>query len=600
MQEEKLQLELERLGQKIEGLEKPVLMCERKSSLKNGILEKIAIAEKCDVNPEFAGVVGYIGKILTLFKLDLVKRVEIKERIFSAIESVPQKSFFFRNFFVFNKKLISGFVAMALFFGMFSYVRVDTSVVMAQSFTILESFSGDVEVLRGGEELEIVSGMELFEGDLIFTHEDGNAVVRYFDDSVTRLSSNTRISINKLFKVYGKVNTYVEVALENGMVWSRVVNPMGGDSSFVLKARDVETTAQKAAFNTSFDDGKIEVEVFNSSVDVKKGNEVEKIVRGQKAVVNGDVRIVVLSDGDSSADWVKNNLESDRIYLTAAEDRLLDAKIQRMGEDVSIGKSFREDVAIFLTFNDIERKKKELDIAEKNLIAAEIKLSKKNLSDKDKEDIEFALKDFANKAKEFGKTVKEVGYSDEKYSGELKDFLDNKILVHQKELVGIMPGSNFYEVKTLIDEVSLFGAVDESEFVEKKLNQVSERLAVAENAVVLGQEDVAKSILDDLKGELNGVNEMISEMRQNAPNLALSLVPKVDEVQRYLMVVGEKANPSKVVIEKDMEIVVDGVVVEGLVVEEELDVEVADSDVSKNQYGIYVKGDKLLPSEFAR
>jgi hypothetical protein len=609
-EEEQSQLDLDKLAQKIMGIEKPFLISQKRNVLRNNILKQVAVANEYETETQFSKVIVYIKKLAGLLNLDFSRRAEMKERVFAAIENTPQRSFFLRNLLVFHKKLISGAVLASLFMGMFSFVSVDTSVVMAKTFTMLEFSQGEVDVVRDGKSIEVVAGMDLFEGDEVVTGDDGMAVVKYFDDSITRLSSNTEVIINKLFRAEGSVQTYVEVALESGTVWSRVMNAVGGESAFVLRAKDVQTKAKKATFNAKLADDKLEVEVFNRSVDIDRGGEVEKVLRGQKAVINGEVEIVALVESEKNLDWVKDNLESDKVYLAAVEDRLLDAKIKSMGKDAPIGTSFREDVAVFLTFNDVDKQKKELDIAEKNLIAAEIKLSRPNLSESEKVEAEMALIAFADEAKEFNQTVKEVGYSDQKYSEELKQILDNKVLTHQKELSVIMPDSPLYQVKEVVDEVALAGISDSTELVEKKLDQVSEKLAVAEDAAVLGQTEVAKEVVDNSKEELGNVVEMIDTIEQSTPESVSTLTPKVDEVQQYLTavsvapVVVDIVTPVETVVNPELTTtVLTSVptasmteVATPVVIEEEI----LDEDIKKIDYDIYVKGEKILPSGFIR
>ncbi|MFA7685431.1 MAG: FecR domain-containing protein [Candidatus Gracilibacteria bacterium] len=615
IKDEELQPDLEKLAQEILGLEKPVLLSAKKDFLRDNILKQVSLAKEYDVETQFSKVIGYIKRLAGLLKLDLPKRAGMKERVFAAIENTTQKSFFWRNLVIFNKKMISGSIVALLFLGMFSFVSVDTSVVMAQTFTVIESFTGEVDVVRDGKAMEVVSGMDLFEGDEIVTGGDGLVVVRYFDDSITRLSANTEVIINKLFRTEGSVQTYVEIGLESGVVWSRVMNAVGGESAFVLKAKDVQTKAKKATFNVKLADDKLEVEVFNRSVDISRGDKSEKVLRGQKALINGQVEVVALAESEKNVDWVKTNLESDKQYLAVAEERLLDAKIESMGKDAPIGTSFREDVAVFLTFNDVDKQKKELDIAEKNLIAAEIKLSNPDLSEEDKIEAEGALTSFADKAKVFNKTVKDVGYSDQKYSQELKQFLDNKILTHQKELSTIMPDSPLYQVKEVVDEVALAGISDSTELVGKTLDQVSEKLAVAEDAAVLGRTDVSQEVVDNSKKELGNVVEMIDVIGQSTPEAVSTLVPKVDEVQQYLTAVsndpvvvesvltviptttGVTTEPVTTVPEVGVPVVdsIEVVIPEVVEVEEPIDTSVKEMD-----YGIYIKGDKLLPPGFSR
>lgn len=607
---------LEKLAQKMLALDKPVLCSQKKDDLRESILRQISLVKKYETEVEFAGLIGYIRKIVSFFKLDIQKRANMKERIFAAIEAVPQKNFFFQNLFALHKRLVSGVLVVLLFFGMFSFVNLDTSIVMASTFTTVESFIGDVGVTRGGDLVPVHRGMELFEGDKISTGSDGMVVVKYFDDSITRFAPETNVVINKLFKFENNVESYVEIFLEQGVVWSKVFNLVGDDSAFVLKARDVSAVAKKAAFNAEFKNQKLEVKVFNRTVDVHKNDKIEKVTKGHKAVVNGDVEIVSLPESEKNSVWIKDNLESDKEYLAAVEDRLLDAKVKSM--DVSIGTSLREDIAVFLTFNDVDKQKKELDLAEKDLIAAEVKLSDPNLSSEEKSRAEAALAAFSDKAKEFNELVKEVGYSDEKYSAELREYLDNKVLMHQKDLSVIMPNSPLYEVKKVVDDVALVGIEDDTELVEKKLDQVAENLSVAEDATILGQPEVARAVVDDSKEELNSVVQMIDTLEEESPGVVTTLVPKVDEVQQYLTVVSTDSAESPtnvstsvepVATDISTEIVTDVVqsvpeipsITVPVPVSEPVSVPVSeDTSIQKTEYGIYVKDDKPLPAGFNR
>ncbi|MFA6918290.1 MAG: DUF5667 domain-containing protein [Candidatus Gracilibacteria bacterium] len=531
------QSDLEKLGQKILTLERPILSNQKRDILKNNILKSVSVSKKYDVGTDFVGVVSYIRRFADMLNLSSHKRVMMKERVFSAIENIHQRSFFVQNVFGLYKRLISGVVVASMFFAMFSFVNVNVSVVMAETFTTLESFTGDVHIVRDGKELVVKNGMEFFEGDKISTGDDGMVVVRYFDDSITRLAANTDVVINRLFKPEGTVETYVEVSLIDGVVWSRVLSLVGDESAFVLKANDVSATTKKATFNSALKDKKLELDVFNRSVDVHKDDKVSKILKGQQAVINGYVEVSQLSESKKNVAWVKDNLESDKQYLAAAEDRLLDAKVKSMGSDVSIGTSFREDVSVFLTFNDVDKQKKELDLAEKAFVAAEIKLSNPNLAKNDRAEVEKGLVAFYDEVKSFDELVKEVGYSDKKYSDELKQYLDNKIMTHQKELSVILPDSPLYEAKRMVDNVALVNVDNDTELVEKKLDQVSEKLATAEDAAILGQTDVARAVVDDSKRELDNVEKIVDTMTQNTPGSVNGLAPKINEVKEYLTVV---------------------------------------------------------------
>lgn len=622
-----LQPDLEKLAQKILSLEKPVLGSQKKNILKNNILKNISAGCVAQADAEFAGLVAYIRRLAGLLKPDTRTRVVMKENVFAVVERIPQRSFFIQNLFALHKRLISGAVVVALFLGMFSYVNVDTSVVMAQTFTTLESFTGEVHVVRNGVEANVYGGMDIVEGDRIFTGSDGMVVVKYFGDSITRLAADTDVVINRLFRPEGSVETYVEVSLVDGVVWSRVLSLVGDQSAFVLKANDVSATTKKATFNVELRNQKLELEVFNRSVDVRKNDQVARVMKGQKAVVNGDVKVKKLVESERNEAWVKTNLESDKQYLAVVEDRLLDAKIKSMGSDVSLGNSFREDVAVFLTFNDVDKQKKELDLAEKDLVAAEIKLSDPNLSADEKARVEEVLASFSARAKDFNDLVRQVGYSDKEYAEELKLYLDNKILAHQKELSVILPDSPLYVVKKVVDDAALANIEDKAELVEKKLDQVSEKLATAEDAAALGQTGVALAVVDDSKRELNNVVQILDTMEQKTPEAVETLAPKVDEVKQYLTAVS--TDPVVTAVETSVPVVTSATattttepvtattqtvaspttpvtattqVVQpttSVIPEQPVD-DPVDTTTTQSEYGVYMNGDKPLPPGLGR
>jgi len=143
---------------------------------------------------------------------------------------------------------------------------LELGVVEASSFTTLEYSEGDVQVLRDGREIGVLPGMEIMEKDVILTDE-GTAVVKYLDDSVTRLANNTRVYVKELQRGNLAIDTKVKIFVNEGTVWSKVVNLYDSKSSFSIESDDVLTSAKRAAFNVKVDDGVTEVGVFNNSVE---------------------------------------------------------------------------------------------------------------------------------------------------------------------------------------------------------------------------------------------------------------------------------------------------------------------------------------------
>ena len=158
---------------------------------------------------------------------------------------------------------------------------------------------------------------------------------------------------------------------------------------FVVEAMGVSTAAKKAAFNVVVNNKKLEIGVFNHAVEVENAGEVETVVTGEKLVVgNGSSKISELGRKEKNEIWITENLQDDREYLVKVEKQLLQAKRTAVGledaEDVSFGSSIKQDALLFVTFDDVKKKKIELDLAERDFMAAQIKLLELDLSEEGK------------------------------------------------------------------------------------------------------------------------------------------------------------------------------------------------------------------------
>ena len=156
---------------------------------------------KLDIQPhvreEFSlySLIGAIRLLAEKIGIAPARRAMIKERLMETVESSAQKRFFWSNFFSFGKRVTSAALLVFLVFGLFSFMNFNMSVVNAATFTTLDAFSGNIHISRGGRLLSPASGMQILENDQLITGADGNAVIRYFDNSVTRLANDTEIVV---------------------------------------------------------------------------------------------------------------------------------------------------------------------------------------------------------------------------------------------------------------------------------------------------------------------------------------------------------------------------------------------------------------------
>lgn len=582
-----MQKGVENLITGIKACHVPCLDDERRNALKKSLMSKLAIQPHKRIGFSLYSLLGKIRALAESVKLDLVKNVMLKERVMDVIDVHAQKKFFWSNFFTFSKKLVSASLLVMMVFGLMSFFNVQMAVVRAATFTTLDDFSGKVLVERGGRLVRAKKGMQILEKDQVVTGNNGAAVIRYFDDSVSRLSANTKIGINKLMKPeVNSVNTYVEVVLFDGTVWSRVINLVESRSAFVVKAMDVSASARKAAFNVEVENNRLQIGVFNHTVDVKTDGQIEKVMTGEKMVVNnGSSEVVNLNRNEKSDTWVRENLQSDSEYLNQMEDQLLEEKKKVVGV-------VNQNTLLLLTFDDVKKQKMTLDLAEMNFIAAQVKLHDANLTPEGKVEVSAVMQQFADHVKAFYELVDKVAMTDAAYAKELKTYVDNKVLLQKKDLSVVLPDSPAYPAKEVLNEVELLSAADETELMHLKVDQAAEKLAIAEDVKEKGNLELASQMVDEYKEDMTGVVDMIGQLAETEPGVTEEMKEQVADNVDLLKAI-DVVFAQEII---EVEHIVAPVISEPVVITvEESDVAVEPEKTIEGPYGVDVQGDKPLP-----
>ncbi|MCK9186109.1 FecR domain-containing protein [Candidatus Gracilibacteria bacterium] len=560
--------------------------------------------------------------------IGLYDAARIKESVFAIISQKKQKWFFWENFFALQKKLFAGALAVMMSFSVFSFLSFDASVARADSFTVLNSYKGYVSVLRDGNVLQVSENMRLQEKDQIVTGNDGYAAINFFDDSVSRLSSDTVVVLNKLDKVDdSKVRSYIELSLKGGRLWTRVLNLVQSHSSFTVEANELYVTAKKAAFNVAMDDEKTDVQVFNHVVDIS-GVPVNKAVSGQKVTMdnNKNVSVEVLSNTEKSDDWVTTNLSDDKKYLADTEERLLVAKIESVGgnpNNVSFENSLQENAVLFLTFDDVKSKKIELDLSEKNFVTAQLVLSSADSSEEEKQKAMKAVDEFSADVKNFYEFVKSVSSTDEKYADELNKYVEDKILAQKKSLSLVLPDSPLYTAKVILDDLETSGNLKPEDLVAIKMDNALGKLSDAQEVVTEeGKEEAFDIAFEGYKSDVKDVITVIQEMpadQEVKDKLAEKVISDIDfaksvtktddgiiELKTAALEVKEVGDVVIAEVEKTEEVVNNNKEVGSADVSDVVDVvdvvatsavPEAKTDEQKNsdEYGVKMEGDKVLP-----
>jgi hypothetical protein len=519
---EKLKLEINKLEKTLAAVEKPVISGERKQLMKSRLLKKID-----------APVADYVSSFAEVFVLDAVTKAAIKEKVFAVIERQRSSRFVLGGLLSFSKKFASTALVMILsFFGVFSFLG-SGNVVMAETFTILDDFNGEVWVKRGSVVMSAEPGMRIYEKDKVITGEDSLATVKYFDDSVSRLSENTELNINKLFRPSGSsVKSYVEVSLEDGVLWSKVVNLVERNSLFVVEASDVYSSTQRGAFNIEIDqeEKKVELDVYKNVVDLRSGGSVSKVMSGEKAVVDSSKSVIVvdLDEMERSDEWVKKNIESDEVHIADVEERIMLSKVAVA--EANNG-DIRNQTQLFLTFDDVEKKKLKLELSEKKFVELQLKL------EGGVEISEDELGEFAHDVEVFYELIDEVKLRDEKYAAELNLYVEDKILKQKKNLSLVLPDSPVYKAKKVIGELEVMFAGETSDLVQVKADQAMVKISDGESVILKGDKKLGEQIISEAKSDieetidlLEGSEELNVDVKQLLADNVITVMTAAEDV----------------------------------------------------------------------
>lgn len=603
----------EKLQNSMMALNKPHLSDIRKRMIRDNLLNKISLSLETEIKQDlglFGSLILAIKKLASPIKINNILKASLKERILDAAERHTQKTFFWSNFWSISKKLASASLIFVLTFSLVSFWNMDVSVVRAATFTNLETFNGDVSIERNGQRLVPKAGMKILKNDKISTGASGEAVIKYLDDSISRLSNNTDVHIKELSQLKDNDSqTYVEIFIDKGVLWSKVVNLLESDSSFVVKTKNGFATAKKAAFNVEVNQNTLEIGVFNHVVEVSAKGETGRIVSGEKLILaNTRPQITSIKESEKKEEWIRENLASDRQYVAKIEEEKLLAKVEAVGskpeEDISNNQSIKEDTLLLLTFDDLKKQKIKLDLAEKSFIAAQVKLHDPNLSPEQKQKAEEIMTLFAAEVKNSYKLAEKAEKNDPKYSKELKDYLNSKLIAQKKDLSGILPDSPVYSAKKILEELELLKATDESQFAEIKIDQAIEKLAAVEEIKDRGDQELAAEVAGEYKEDINGVIDLLDgiEASDFKEELATKVSQDIDILQAIEVVTDQDIGELKDNVESIIAKETPGILIEITDITITRDPpkkttpKITEPEkVMEGPYGVTIQGDKALP-----
>lgn len=504
-------------------------------------------------------VIGYVKFASGAAVLSASSKAMLKERIMNEIAN--QKRSIFDGAAIVFRKAVSAFLVFAMCIGLFGFMNISVNIAMAGSFTSIENFRGDVFVERGGEKMTVSDDMRLYEGDSVYTSGNGWVSIKFLDDSVSRLKGDSGVLIKKLFRSSeNSAITNVEVEVEMGDVWSRVLNLFEDGSDFSVKAGEIEASAKKAAFNVHKEGQESSVEVYSNVVNLKSSSEDKKVLSGQKAVKESTSAPKVVSmPSDAAQDsWVQSNLESDVAHIAKIEESrgeaLKDAVGALPGSAFYSVKSLRNDVTKLLTFDDVSDAKLDFETAERKFVEWTVLLKDGKATDAE---VKSVFDKFITESEKFKGVIAGVRASgDDKYADELKNYLKNKLSERKKDLSTVLPDSPMYVAKSVVFEAEVASAETDAEKTLIMQVQASLKLSEAQDLKQAGEEELSKEAVENYVEASEQIKEEVKTLTEEGKVEVASAVKEALEegedalsVFDDLPVAGEMGEGSAEVVE---------------------------------------------------
>lgn len=376
--------------------------------------------------------------------------------------------------------------------------------------TYLDDVSGDVKVLRNSSVFKGETMMPLKEGDKVMTEEGGAVTIHFFDDSLSRLAEKTSVQVKRLYaEPLRSAVTHVEVELEGGRMWTRVVN-ITNDSDFMVSTPSARAGVQKkAAFDLQANDEVTEVSVYDNVVEVasKKDADASKtVIAGYKVAISDESMesTVLQKIEDTEEVWVALNLTSDETYkmqLIEGTEEL----VELQGEENML-------LASTLSVSDEQLKKarKQIDDAYKTLVNAEAQLVRGARQEGIK-----GLQEYKMQVAVIIASLPMLEEKDPLYAQLLRDLLQEKVDVQLKDFASFRPGDRLYRAKEILQETELALASSDVNKVEVQLAQAEDALLEMQQLMEDGEPGLAATLLKRYQNRTNTFSLELSEKNEN-------------------------------------------------------------------------------------
>ncbi|MBU0668350.1 FecR domain-containing protein [Patescibacteria group bacterium] len=496
--------ETDPLEKELYGLSKPVLSVSVKAEMENRLLKETANESTERLPAGLRRLADAIRERARAVSIPQWASVILKERILNYIEAsgeLKEHAVYGKSFGML-RTMTAGMLLFVFALGIVVVAPLRAPTAQAKT-TYLDAISGDVMVLRKASMIKARPMMELQEGDKVLTDRNSSATIHFFEDSISRLGPDTIVQVSRLyFEPLNPVVTSVGMYVDQGKVWTRVVNLRDAARLWVDTNALRTDVKKKAAFSLESNDVKTSVSVYDNVVNVIPVNESadagKTVIAGYKAEVTGrDVSIEKISKVSEDEDekvWVAANLSSDEQYKADLTVDKEEAATDAVPQSVIIASAF--DIP---DGGDAAVVRQKIEDAYKVLVTAEAQL----VRGVRQEGVD-GLSDFRNKvAMIVGTSLPELSKSDPLSAGILRDMLNEKINNQLKDFASFRPGDRLYRAKETLQEAEVMLAETDVAKVEIQLAQAEDALLEMQELLADNQFNLAATLLKRYQNKAN-------------------------------------------------------------------------------------------------
>ncbi|MBI2638873.1 FecR domain-containing protein [Candidatus Peregrinibacteria bacterium] len=495
---------------------------EKQAGMKRLIMASLQAQKKSFHEASLADLIEKIKNLASQIHPSAAFQSLLKEKLITVAEFHARR-FSFIPFWIRNhRRFWASIVAAVFVFGLFFNFTFKIPNVEASFVTSLGEINGDVTVMRGEQVILGAPNFLLKSDDVVRTGANSKAVIRFLDQSVSRLDENTEVKISKLFmNPANKTETVVELVLHRGRLWSRVINLINNFSRFQVKAKNTVAVAKKkAAFDVSVTaKGKAKVSAVQNKVDLVVATDKKIIettlVKGFTAEVKTDTPLAPqirqeLQPADQKDQWVAENLAADKQYIETVKQEnqtQINSQVQVLPGSPFYGmKELSEGTKIALTLDDFARRKKVFLAAQEKFAEAQVLLTKGET-----EKARVLLDAFKVQVQNLLQWILDHEADDPVQILTLKTQITEALSAYEKQLSLLLPTDPLYALKEVIGQVKLLTATDPQQKTQELASQAGDKLLEAHDLAEQGDTETAQQ---QVKEYSKAISEAVSDLKQ--------------------------------------------------------------------------------------